>query len=208
METALGWLGDIFRAILRIIPHLVIIRATCAGVKFRYGSEVIQVLHTNGVRLPKFTKRFPFVKFRRTGIHIIWPLVTEYDVVPIKRQTINLATQYLSTKDNKKVGVSGIVVYEINNIEKLLTACHDYDETIQDISLSCVKQVVTGRSFSEILDNSTSVDKELTKTLKKSLFRFGVRVIKVTLSDFAECRMLALWGLTNQKPQLNQQLNQ
>jgi regulator of protease activity HflC (stomatin/prohibitin superfamily) len=194
VETALGWLGDIFRAVLRFIPQLIIVRATHAGIKFRHGSDVIQILHNNGVWRFNLSWRFPFIRFRRTGIHFIWPLVTEHEVVPIKRQTINLAVQYLCTKDGKKIGVGGIVVYEIDDVEKLLTECHDYDETIQDLSLSGIKKVITSHRFAYLLENSNKVDTELTRGLRQALARFGVKVIKVTLSDFAECRMLALWG--------------
>jgi len=198
METALGWLGDVFRAILKVFPCLVLVRATHAGVKFRHGSDVIKMTHENGARRIgiNFWGYVPFPTIMRTGVHFVWPLVTEHEVVPIKRQTINLVQQYLSTGDNKKVGVGGIVVYEVSDVEKLLTECHDYDETIQDISLSGIKKVITSREFNFLLKQNSRVDAELTKTLRKDLSRFGIKVIKVTLSDFAETKMIALWGVS------------
>lgn len=180
MEAALGWLGDIFRALLKLIPQIILVRATHAGVKFRWGSHVIELRPDNGLF--------------KTGIHLYWPAVTEYEVVPVKRQTTNLQPQYLTTKDRKTIGVSGILVYEINDVIKLLTECYDYEDTIRDLALAAVKEVIIQYDFGYLQDNGKKIDQELSRTLREQLRRFGVKTIRVTLSDFSQCRVIALWG--------------
>lgn len=197
METAFGWLGQIFDAILRFVPRVLLVRETHEGIKFQTGRIVKVLKCTNGLPFPLMFLLFgliPMIWFRRTGIHIYWPLVTEYEIVPIRRQTTNLVEQYLSTKDCKTVGVSGILVFEVYDVKKLLTRCYDYEDTIRDLALAAIKKVITSHTISSLQENSAEVDKELTEELKKELKIFGVKVIRVTLSDLAECKMLGHWG--------------
>jgi regulator of protease activity HflC (stomatin/prohibitin superfamily) len=194
VEVALGWLGDIFRMILSFIPRIILVRTTHQGVKWKWGYNVCELNHDNGVRILKLRKHRIPIHFPRTGIHIYWPLVSEYEVVPIKRQTVNMVPQYLMTEDGQTVGVSGILVYEIGDVEKLLTECYDYDETIRDLSLATVKDIITANQLRYIQTHGKEIDKQLTLTLREQLRRFGVRTIRVTLSDFTKSRTIALWG--------------
>jgi len=181
MEAALGWLGDLIRAMLLIVPQLILVRATHAGVRFRHGCTVVELTHQNGVG--------------GTGLHIYWPLVTEYEVVPIKRQTTNLDAQYLCTKDGQTIGVGGILVYEIDNVVSLLTECYDYEDTIRDLALATVKSVIVQHDIDRLRTESKKIDQELTKDLRNQLRRFGVKTIRVTLSDLAPCRVVGHWGI-------------
>lgn len=181
MESALSWLGDVFRAILKTIPQVFLVKSTHAGVKFRNGCNVIELRTDNGLF--------------GSGIHIYWPLVSEYEIVPVKRQTTNLQPQYLTTKDQKTIGVSGILVYEISDVTKLLTECYDYEDTIRDLSLAAVKEVIVQHEFSHLRDNGKAIDLELGRTLRAQLKMFGVKTIRFTLSDFSQCQVMALWGV-------------
>jgi len=195
METAFGWLGEIFHALISLIPKLILIKTTHAGVKFKCGREIHVLQCDNGLPfIKKFSYKWPFIKFHKTGVHLYWPVVTECIVVPVKRQTTNLVPQYLCTLDNKSIGVSGIVVYEIIDVEKLLTECFDYEDTIRDLSLASIKVVVTSYTLPDLQRQSDAVDKELTLELRKELSRFGIRTIRVTLTDLTPCRMIGLWG--------------
>jgi len=200
METAFGWLGDVFRFLLSLVPRIEIVRATHAGVKFKRGRDVVYLGPDNGIAFPiiKWVLCFPVPWLRRTGLHFYWPLVTEVEVVPIKRQTKDLDPQYLTTADNRIVGVCGILVYEVDDVVKLLTECYDYDETIRDHAVAAIKQVVCEYD-AEFLQNS-EVDEELTKQLREMLEQFGVATIKVTLSNFARCRVHAHWGFGSSRP--------
>ena len=179
-------IGEVIRSILKVIPKLVIIRTTHEGVKFKYGSIVTKVSSTNGLGLLK-----------KTGIHMYWPLITEIEVIPIKRQTADLHSQYLSTKDNVTIGLSGILVYEISDVVKTLTACFNYEETIPELALASIKKVVITYDYKHLHEQGNLVDKHLTKEMRVFLKPYGVKVISVCLSDFSKCRVLALWGSAN-----------
>jgi len=180
MDAALGWLGDIVRSILQFVPRLLIIPPTHEGVKWPCGGS--PKLMTSGTG------------FWKTGLHLYWPVVTAHVVIPVKRQTANLDYQYLVTSDDRAVGVGGILVYEVADTVALLNECTDHIDTIRDHALAAIKQVVTTNSYEFFRDDPAEADKKLTDQLRGDLKRFGVRTKKVTLSDFAPVRMLALWG--------------
>ena len=197
MESAFGWLGEIFSTLLNFIPQIIIVRATHAGVKFKAGRTVKVLNPDNGIFMPYWALLFgwiPYLWFRRTGVHFYWPVVTECEVVPVKRQTTKLVQQYLCTADEKTLGVGGILVFEVSDIEKLLTECYDYEETIRDLALTSIKSVITSHRLDTLLQQSEEVDKELTKTLRSELRPFGVKTIKATLSDLIPCKMIGMWG--------------
>lgn len=163
METALGWLGDIFRFLLSLIPRIIIVRATEGGVKFVHGWKIVVL---------------------KPGLHLYWPLVTEVDVVQVKRQTVDLVPQCLTTLDGICISVSGILIYEITDVKKLLTECMDYDKTIQDHCLAAIKYVVCRNTFKFLQTSQIETDKMLTAQLRHMLRRFGVKTIRITLGDF------------------------
>ncbi len=169
METALGWLGDVFRFLLSLVPRLLIVRSTHRAVKFARGKN-------------------PYVL--RPGLHFYWPLVTEVEVVPVTWQTVDLVPQYLTTADGFSVAVSGIVVYEVDDVLKLLTECFDYDAMIRSYSLAAIKRVIAVNTFAFLQAGGAETDRLLTGELRRLLRRYGVRTIRVTLSDFTRCFVL------------------
>lgn len=177
---ALSWLGQFFDALLSLIPHIKIVRSTHLGVRFTAG------------RYPKLMS--PENGLFKTGIHFYWPVITEVEVVPIKRQTVNLVPQYVETRDDVPVGVSGIVVYEVNDVVKLLTESFEYDDTVKDFALAAIKNAICSHNYEYIKQNSQEFDEILTESLEESLQDYGINVITVTLTDFTKCRVYALWG--------------
>jgi len=180
MESAFGWLGQIINFFISLLPSVFICETTSEGVRFVYGSRVKLINHKNGIFW--------------TGIHVYWPIITSVYLVPIKRQTLNLTPQYLCSRDNVTVGVSAIVVYEVEDTIKLLTDCYDHEETIQDMSLTIVRQVISDNEF-EFISSSLDIDAELTDQISKELQQFGIKTIKCSLSDFTRCRVHAMLGM-------------
>lgn len=177
---ALNWIGQFFDAILSFIPHIKIVRSTHSGVRFRSGRYPQLMSAENGLF--------------KTGVHFYWPIVTEVEVVPVKRQTVNLVAQYVTTKDDIAVGVSGIVVYEVSDVVKLLTESFEYDDTVKDFALAAIKNAMSSMTYIDIKESHEDFDEVLTDLLRKELQDYGINVLNVTLTDFTKCRVYALWG--------------
>jgi len=184
MEAALGWIGDFVRFLICLLPHLILIRFTHAGVKFVRGRHKVVMLCDNGFPLPILRRRWLFIGWERSGLHWYWPVTTEYETYPIKRQTTTLDNQTLCTQDGRVIGVGGIVVTEIEDIELLLTETFDPEDTIRDYALNAITDVVSKNEFGFLQGERRKTNTQLTATLRNELKEFGVKVIRVSLSDF------------------------
>jgi regulator of protease activity HflC (stomatin/prohibitin superfamily) len=176
MESVFGWLSDIFQAILSLFPRLVIVRSTHKLVKFIWGKHVVVC---------------------NSGLSIYWPVVTEIDLIPVVRQTTNLNTQFLTTNDGHCLGVGAILIYEVEDVKKLLTHTWDYEDTIKDFCSAAVKRYICSNSFNQLLDSSVANDKKLTKELGQDLKCFGIKVIKFTLTDLASLQAFVINSFIN-----------
>ena len=121
MDGALAWIGHIVEWLGKLIPRLVIVRSTHGGVKFKRGKYAIPI---------------------KPGVCAYWPIVTEVDILPVARQTHNLPSQSLTTRDGKTIVVSGVVVYEIRDVVSALAKNWDISDTINDITMCAITQVI------------------------------------------------------------------
>jgi regulator of protease activity HflC (stomatin/prohibitin superfamily) len=172
---AFAWLGEVFQALLSFVPRRVIVRSTHGGVKWRM------------LRGPKELK---------PGVRWYWPLISEIEIIPVARQTLNLQPQALVTKEGKEVVVGGVVVYSISDVVMAIGERNfDVDTTVNDISQCAIVEVITTVEFKELLNNLKKIENELTKTCKRQLKHFGVLIHRVALTDFSPCRSLNIMGI-------------
>ena len=162
----LNWINDIITALLSFVPRPVIVRATHGGVKWPWGKK------------PKEMK---------PGFHWYWPFSTEIEVIPTARQTLNLKTQALMTKDRQQVAVGALAVYTINDVVRAIGKRNfDIDATVYDITQAAIVEAVTKWNLDDLLTNiSGKVETQLTRTVQKRLRQFGVRVQRAALTDFS-----------------------
>lgn len=170
---AFAWLGDIFEALIRFIPHLKIIKLTQGGLKFRRGCEIT-------VLTP--------------GLWWYWPLITTVDVVTTVRDTLDLNGQTFTTKDGKSVLVSGMVMFTISDVEKLLTTAPDYINTISDVCMNCIHDLFTQYEWEQIRAGIVdgTIGKELRRSSQEQLRSFGIKIISLGLKDLAPVRVLKI----------------
>jgi len=171
-------LGSLVERLFSLIPSLIVVPTTDAGVAFVRGKPRL---------LPPGCMR------------LYLPVWTEIVTGPIVRQTLNLPTQVLATKpaSRKKsdsIVVGGIVVYEIRDFVKAHTSFHDLDDAIRDIALASIKDCLWGKTWAEIYAESTEVDKLLKQDLTKKLCRYGVKINNVFLSDLSPCLVIKALG--------------
>ena len=170
------WLNDIIVAILEFVPRRIIVRSTHRGVKWRPRRGPVEL---------------------KPGWHIWWPLLSEIEVTPVARQTLNTHTQALMTKEGKQVVAGGVVVYSIQDIVKAIGKQNwDVESTVNDITQAAIVEVVTAWNIDDLLKEiSEKVEEELTTTCRKALRQYGVYVHRTALTDFSACRALNLLGV-------------
>lgn len=173
MDGALAWIGQVAAWLGLWIPRWIIVDTTHGAVKFVKGSTVMAC---------------------GPGIHWYWPVTTNFVMHPTARQSSNLKSQTVMTADDKTIAVGGMIVYEIADITAILAYTFDPDETIKDVALSSIHDVCCQLSWAEMREQQRSgaLDRKLKTEARKDLDRYGVKVLKMTLTDLAPCRVLKL----------------
>jgi len=183
--NALDWIGQIADWLGRFIPRWTIVETTHGAIKFRS----FRLRNLLRFRAPQMD----VIAFG-PGVHVFWPAASEFVAYPITRQATDLRAQTLCTTDDRSIVVGGMVVYEIYDIEKIVARTYEPDDTIRDVALSAVHDVCCQKSWAELkqAQRDGSLDRELKKEVSRELDKFGVKVLKTTLTDLALCRVLKL----------------
>lgn len=167
-------LGRFAEVLVKLVPHLLLIRATCGGVKWVNGKKVVGL---------------------GPGLHWYWPITTDVDVIVTARQTLNLPTQVLTTKDRKSVVVGGLVVYRIMDVVRAIGERNfDVDDTVRDVCMAALMEVVSDLDFDDLLTNPKDVSVNLKQSARKALRKFGVSVVHAFLTDLSQCKTYRLIG--------------
>lgn len=172
---ALDWIGQFFETLALFVPRRVIVRATHRAVKWRYGKHVFELT---------------------PGIHWYWPFVSEIENHPVARQTVSLPTQTLFTKDQKQIVVGAMLTYRISDIVLAIGERNfDFFETMRDTSQSAIVDVISTMTLEELqIGIETIVIERLTRRVRRHLRKYGISVLKCSLTDFATCRVYKLLG--------------
>jgi regulator of protease activity HflC (stomatin/prohibitin superfamily) len=179
MDAAFAWIGWIAEWFSQFFPRWVIIRTTHGGVKFVRGHKTIPL---------------------GPGWHAFWPLTTEIIIYPTARQAVDLRTQTLMTTDGYTIVVGGLIVYEITDIEAALARTYDTDQTIKDVAMSAIHDVMVRMSWTDVKTGQEfgTLNLKLRKRVRKELKPYGVKVLKVTITDLAKTRVYKLLQTTSQ----------
>ena len=181
MDSAFGWIQQIASWFGQFFPRWTVLEPTNAALKVIGWSF-------------RPSRRTCRLVYQRSGIVVWWPAVTELMVHPVARQANNLPAQTIETTDGKTYAVAGMIVYEVSDLEKLLTTAFDPDDTIKDIAVSCVHRACTGHTQAELKQAASdgTLERDMRDEAVKQLKPYGVRVVKLQLTDCAPCRVIRL----------------
>lgn len=180
MNAAFGWIADLFETAKSFCPHLIIVKRTEGGVKFVHGHKV---------------------KVLKPGLRWYWPLVTDYEIVPVVRQVLNLLPQTLLTDDGKTVIASTVIIYRVADVEAFLVENHDADEAIAEVAVAALRDAIVEETLDGLQKNNRKkIDNRLTKQAETMLSLFGVEVEAVKLKSFAPATVYSIVGGTTILP--------
>jgi regulator of protease activity HflC (stomatin/prohibitin superfamily) len=173
LDKALGWVGEIFQTLLKMLPWLVIVPATHAGVAFVRGYRV---------------------KEWKPGLHWYWPLVTSYKVMAVVRQTQMIKSKTVMTKDLQTVIVGALVTYVIDDIVAALAKIADLPSDIMERSLEAILTEVSKQDLKDIQADRAAFNRSLTEAVSSAMNGYGMYVLQVQLTEFAPCQAFAING--------------
>jgi regulator of protease activity HflC (stomatin/prohibitin superfamily) len=173
VDKAFGWIGEIFQTLLKLLPWLVIVPATHAGVAFVRGNRV---------------------KEWQPGLHWYWPVVTTYKLMAVVRQTQRIQSKVIMTKDMKTVTVGALVTYHIDDVTSAVAKIADLPSDIMERSQGAIFTEISARTMEDIQANRAGFNAALTGRLSEVLDGYGVHILQAQLTEFAPCRAYAING--------------
>jgi regulator of protease activity HflC (stomatin/prohibitin superfamily) len=160
------------------------------GIVLRYGKYNRTLTGSNG----------PF----DNGLHFRWPLqIEECLTASVITTTLEVASQSLTTLDQKPVVVSAVVKYRIKDVKLFLLEISDQYSAIEDITMAKIKQVIADRTWMEI---TSDVDKKVTELVRESVEKYGIYIEPkgIVLKDIQCCRTIRLIQDTSPALTINQ----
>lgn len=171
MDKALGWIGEIFQTLLKLVPWLVIVPATHQGVAFVWGRRV---------------KKWP------SGLHWYWPVATLYKTIAVVRQTQLIQSKVVMTKDLKTVIAGALVTYYVDDVVQALAHVADLASDVMERAQGAIYEVISRNTLEEIQTDRQGFKDKLTERVGEALNGYGVKIIQVQLTEFAPARALAI----------------
>lgn len=178
MNEAFAWLGQVVEWIGRFVPRWEVLDLTQGAVKFVGGKKAVPL---------------------GPGIHWYWPVMTKLFIYPTARQADDLRSQTMVTTDDKVIVVGGMIVYEVEDIEKLLAHTYHASQAVKDLSLTVIHDVCCQMSWEELKQGQRkgTLDTRLRNAAKEALEPYGVRVIKAMLTDLAPAEVIKILQSTS-----------
>lgn len=131
------------------------------------------------------------------GIHFFWPIVTRVELVPVVEQVLDTRPQQLTSNDGKAFAVGLSVAYEVLNVVKALYENLDYDANLAAEILRIAGEYVAHRSAAELADHDALVTWVTAELRKVATVRWGLKILRIGVTDFAEARTIRLMGVGN-----------
>jgi regulator of protease activity HflC (stomatin/prohibitin superfamily) len=177
MENLFGWVSKLMEVLGSLIPTWYHLEKVDVGVIIKRGNIIIVL---------------------EPGIIWYWPFWSVLYHRAANRQTVNLATQTLTTKDGISVAVGCMVRYIVDDAEKSLVDTNDVDNAIVDETLAVLCEFITSHTLAQIQEDRQKITSHLTREVKKSLRTYGVLVERAQLTDFSRGRCLIHVGLNKE----------
>lgn len=162
MESFLGWFGQIIEWFALFIPRRIVVRKTDRLIKFKWNGDVVE---------------------KNPGLRWYLPFTTEVVEITVIRQPLDIKPIAFVTADFIPCIVDCAVTYYIDDAITFLTGNFDgHDALAESINAALCKKL-RRMKFSDI-QNSETIDDELTECVSVDVESFGVDIEYVRLQNF------------------------
>lgn len=137
-------------------------------------------------------RRGKFVRTVAKGI--VWHLpfdIDEIHTMNVRPTAMELDEQSLLTADDQRIVISVVLMWSIFDIKKCMLDVEDASDTLGDIAVGYVAELVEEWDFADI--RTHDFRKELKKRIQKQARKFGISVPTVKVSDLIAVRAYKLF---------------
>ncbi len=134
-------------------------------------------------------------KFHRVvGPGFQWVLPFNFEEILVENvvpTTTELGVQSLHTSDNYHINIQGVLLWKITDIRKILLDVEDADDALSDAATGYISEMVAEHTWEEI--RCSTFPKRLKSNIQEQAREWGIRVMKVYISDCSKSRAIRLW---------------
>lgn len=124
---------------------------------------------------------------------IAWHLpftIDEITCLNVKPDSMRLGEQVLTTQDDVPIVISVNLLWSIRDIKKCIVDVEDAGQTLADIAIGFVQEIVEEMSWSQL--RTSEFRGELKRRIQKQARKFGITVSTVKLANLAKTRVYRL----------------
>ena len=133
-------------------------------------------------------------KFKRVvKAGVAWHLPLEIDEITttnVRTSSMELDEQVLTTADEYKIVISVNMLWSIFDVKKSMLDVEDAAETLSDIALGFIQELVEETEWDEI--RTKAFRTELKRRIQKQARKFGITVSTVKIANLTETRVYRL----------------
>lgn len=123
------------------------------------------------------------------------PWIMEHEIVRTKTQVVDVRIQSAWTKDGVDVAIGGAIRYYVKNPMKALLEVHNYDQSLQNVSLGVILEFVRQHELKELKSDMEDLTKNLLEVVRTESKGWGLWIQNVVITDVGRTRNIRL--LTN-----------
>lgn len=120
------------------------------------------------------------------------PFFMHVETVPVTPDILKLWNLCISTRDNTGIRVRANVRYEIFDAVKAWNEVQDYKDNLADEARTHIARVVRKLEYAALLADQDSVERDCKNEMNKVVKDWGIKVIRVGLTDFIRTRDISL----------------
>jgi regulator of protease activity HflC (stomatin/prohibitin superfamily) len=176
MQALLTWLWE---HLLELLPFVVVSEWE-QGFVVRLGRITRRVAHNDGLF--------------RTGFHLRIPMVDSVITEPLTEQPIDLPVVNITTADSKSIALSANITYKVVDPAKLWRRVADFDTSLEKLATGILAQYGSAYTWEDLQQDRAGIQQALRANLTKHLKAWGVRVVRVHLTDFVPAKQFNVFG--------------
>lgn len=170
MNAAFEWIGKLVEWLGAFVPRWVILDTRIGAIKYVRG-------------VPKLCNP--------GAVHFYWPLTTLWQEYPVVRQTDRLEAQTIESKDGKTFMVAGTITYLVSDLMALMNTTHSATTNTRELAASAVFDICCDYDYAELQEKNQrgTLKTELKNEAQKQLGEYGIKVLKLQITNLARCRV-------------------
>ncbi len=121
-----------------------------------------------------------------SGFNMIWPFIdTVRATLSVQEEIIDIPRQSVITKDNVSITIDGILYIKIDDPAAAVYNVQNYKSAITHLAMTTLRGEIGEISLDDTLSNRAMLNSELQKELSSASLNWGVRVMRVEISEIS-----------------------